>query len=42
MTGLEPALHCYKQILNLPCLPIPPHRRSHQLYTAVELIPIPA
>lgn len=27
-TGLEPAPCCQEQILSLPCLPIPPHRRE--------------
>ena len=26
-TGLEPVQYCYREILSLLCLPIPPHRQ---------------
>ena len=27
VTGLEPVQYCYREILSLLCLPIPPHRQ---------------
>jgi hypothetical protein len=32
LAGLEPALRCQKQILNLPRLPIPPQRQAILVY----------
>ena len=35
MIGLEPILPKGKQILSLPCLPIPPHRRERKYYIRI-------
>ena len=31
VTGLEPVQYCYREILSLLCLPIPPHRQLSAL-----------